>query len=503
MTTVEPDTAAGEIPREVIAYDIVVRNLDELRIGGDTPRGIDDVDQVTARIAGLPVILGTGLAGVLRRTLDRTAPGLFGSAPTERRNLQPSVVVVRDLVATEASVEVRHGVGIDRRTGAAHDGLKYDREVVAGGASFRGWVLLPLSATDDQRQALEAVIAPGSVIRVGAGAGQGFGTIEVVTAHRYRHAPDASAHRRLFGPPPASEPLEPARHQADTVDLQWSGTTPVFSLAPRARERGGAKKNAIDLWPLVAPDTEHPDHVALHIPGTALRGVLRSLAERVVRTVTDVRLPFDLDAEQRLKRVSHRTQLDLPLVAALFGAAANEHRRRPLRGAVRVGALRSDARVPRAAWDELHRRAREVDHADALTGGDLPDDWIVRHHVAIDRWTGGAAHGLLYNVLEPPPATWRSTLAVDTDRLRANVDADDRLTGPTPLREAAARTLLLLALDELHRGFGRLGWGTTRGYGRIGIDDWTSRHPVVTRLGPEPGALDGHRWVDVLGKGSV
>ena len=77
----------------------------------------------------------------------------------------------------------------------------------------------------------------------------------------------------------------------------------------------------------------------------------------------------------------------------------------------------------------------------------------ISHHVAIDRWTGGAAENLLFSVLEPADLQWEQlALAVDTRRCR-----DDRFALP----------LLLLLLRDLNDGWVQLGFGGTRGRGSI------------------------------------
>jgi CRISPR/Cas system CSM-associated protein Csm3 (group 7 of RAMP superfamily) len=507
VTTMTQPEAQPKVvpPREVIAYHVTVRNVEELRIGGDLPDSLEDVDRVTARIGGQPAILGTALASALTRQLSGDLRrALFGSPHTERRtaDIDPSAVVVRDLCAADGMIEVRHGVGIDRRTGAAHDGLKHDFEVVGPGALFRGWVLLALDAGEDHRVSLESLLAPGRRYRVGAGDGEGFGTVAITAVDRYQADPTASAHRRLFGSPPIPQPLTPIQSEtADTV-LRWRGLTPVFSLQPKAGDRGGHSKSVVDLWPLLVSSQDQAEQLHLRV---TLRGVLRSVAERVVRTVTGTHLWYTLDDEGCLVSESHRSQTDVPLVSALFGNAANARLHRPIRGAVRVSALQSDVQVSSAAWEGVSRRAIAAEgsaHADTLDTSEL-NGWIVRHHVAIDRWTGGAAPGLLYTVLEPPPTEWSSTISIDVERLRTNLADDERLTGSIDEREAAARTLLLLALDEIHRGRTRVGWGGTRGYGRIELADWTPQCEIVQNLGPDQSVLSTSSWVSVLEQGAA
>lgn len=62
---------------------------------------------------------------------------LFGTV------LWASPLLIPDLhlqAATELGSEVRHGVGIDRDTGAAREAIKYDFEVLPAGATFDFWM---------------------------------------------------------------------------------------------------------------------------------------------------------------------------------------------------------------------------------------------------------------------------------------------------------------------------------------------------------------------------
>jgi hypothetical protein len=74
-------------------------------------------------------------------------------------------------------------------------------------------------------------------------------------------------------------------------------------------------------------------------------------------------------------------------------------------------------------------------------------------HVAIDRWTGGAAVGRLYSVLEPAGVAWDDIeITLDLGRL------------PEALHDAAL-ALLILTLRELRDGRVRFGYATNRGMG--------------------------------------
>jgi hypothetical protein len=107
-----------------------------------------------------------------------------------------------------------------------------------------------------------------------------------------------------------------------------------------------------------------------------------------------------------------------------------------------------------------------------LASFDQPrDDWrdgtrLTRaEHVAIDRWTGGAAESLLYSAIEPRPAAWQPI------RLRLRSGQGDQ-AGDT-----AALALLWLTLRDFCAGRIALGFGANRGYGDFEVQSLTIDWP--------------------------
>ena len=125
-------------------------------------------------------------------------------------------------------------------------------------------------------------------------------------------------------------------------------------------------------------------------------------------------------------------------------------------------------------------------------------------HVAIDRWTGGAADGLLYSTLEPMGISWEPiTLTFDLQQLKNNWNifrekhqkrsSDDRSTGYAQ-EQLVSLTLVLLLLRDMMAGRIPLGYGTNRGMGAIAINhiqiqghdlpqEWSSLEDVTLNSG--------------------
>ena len=256
----------------------------------------------------------------------------------------------------------------------------------------------------------------------------------------------------------AAEPPDPAVSAADgklEITIEWAAQTPVVV-------RDSMQGTVVDALPLADRVTRDPGpaQMAWLLPGSSIKGALRSHAERIVRTLRRVAAPGDF-----LEAVRDR---QLGPVLTLFGfagdrsgPAAGEHRPSGWRGALDVPDCYSRARFSGDAWQRVMT---------AHSGGGDPEEELmavrdrlaglppaarprISHHVAIDRWTGGAAENLLFSVLEPAGMQWEDlTLAVDTRRCR-----DDPLALP----------LLLLLLRDLHDGWVQLGFGGTRGRGSI------------------------------------
>ncbi|MGW2320091.1 RAMP superfamily CRISPR-associated protein [Streptomyces sp. NPDC001680] len=164
----------------------------------------------------------------------------------------------------------------------------------------------------------------------------------------------------------------------------------------------GSGERRLDEPALLIRDDQHRPYV----PGTTWKGLLRSRSGYILRS------------------------LDLPACTGLTDTC---------------GSCDQCTAFGWSGDDATGARARLRFHDTAITQARTAE----RQHVAIDRFTGGAADGLLFTdeVIE----TGEFTLAIGTE-------------GEVP---ALARAALVLALWDLHTGLVGLGGGTTRGYGTI------------------------------------
>jgi hypothetical protein len=260
---------------------------------------------------------------------------------------------------------------------------------------------------------------------------------------------------------------------------------------------------AVDMLPMVSATAD--GLLAPVLPGSGTKGALRSQAERIVRTLLDISLPD----ETVRGRNRHLEQLKVPLVENLFGTAKSADtesqdgkpdRWQPGRGVLSVATTFAEgARAAAGHWRAIADAAPDPDQgvpdpaerplckalADAGLGADSSAGSAVPRleqafHVAVDRWTGGAAEKLLFSGIEPFAIPWAPIeLTLETGRL------------PPGLREPAL-ALLLLVLRDLSEGRVTLGVGANRGYGSLVVE---RLELAVAKGRDEAGSL---AWLDGL-----
>lgn len=182
---------------------------------------------------------------------------------------------------------------------------------------------------------------------------------------------------------------------------------------------------------------EETDPIVL--PGSSVRGALRTRATRIARTILLAKKDPSTGADWSSAGVHEQLAQDPSLVRDLFGSTTH-------RGALTV--------------------------LDTLTAKDGPSRKVT--HNAGDRWTGGVADGLLYSE-EVYDSTWNSiVLELDLDRLLTNAKAgleepDGQEGSRGEDRSRAAFCLLGLVLAELAAGTLPLGSRGTRGMGQVEV----------------------------------
>lgn len=492
-----------ELPvAQLITVTGVLHATSDLRIGAAAPSGTEDLDLVRL-VDGRPVIPGTTLAGAARSALRRairaagTPPELvtaWARAFGEEERDGPALIAQdlplrRDEEAPKSQMGfddaplvgnademVRDHVAIDLSSHTALDRAKHDELVLARGARFEARMTLTIrrtaTASDDETLFawLCQLLAAGD-LRLGAKVTSGLGRVKLeqtfVRREDFGTQEDTLlAVGRRLGLVPREETsltavrLLPALGRG-RIEIVFE---PLGSLTVRAGHEGAHVK----MLPLT---TQEGDDLRLIVPGTSLKGALRAHADLLVRTAAQA---SPAPADQR--------RSDLPLVDALFGAAAESDAADDATGGRGVAAVDDCLGATRFREDDWLEvvEATTTPTAQAAARNVLPHA-VVRPHVAIDRWTGGVFESALYTVLETREASWSPiVLEVDADR----IEGDQRL---------AAGALLLLIMRDLASGDLPLGGLVNRGHGHL------KRVSRIRIRGLEPLGFDDDQDFDPAG----
>ena len=504
---------------------IPVELTSELHIGGVDPVPDHDGEGTVIRFNrnGLkePTIPGRSIRGAVRaacnvlweeRKLKDDPSGVFsetnwkslwgddlahheGGSPDDLRPVRRSALTFhavsfpqyKDSDPGESPLPRRHGVGIDRTTGAASDGALYEHEFLPRGTAFDIRITaegrdgeqkndterkdnkqsdgIPGPAPSDTvKKLLEFIVdvLTSGAVCLGGRTGSGQGTIQVIEPklRRTGKTTDAGALTApadvldaLIGEDEEGTPIplerggwsleEPAR-----IKITWWSPTGIFvaedeklTKQRKAQKEAENEEKGINeevhevVYPLRDPSVEW-ENAQLLIPGTSIRGALRSRASRIARTVLAARDDFKpLTSHDIHEQIAAEPNL----VRYMFGSTE-------YRGAVTVH--------------------------DCLSTD--PGKCIEVTHNAIDRWTGGVIDGGLFTEAVYLGTHWEPiTIDIDLRQLLNNIEAekgpeDREQSKPTHADYAhAAYVLLGLVLAELSAGTLPLGSRSTRGLGQV------------------------------------
>lgn len=407
----------------------------------------------------------------------------------------------KDSDSGDSPLPRRHGVGIDRTTGAASDGALYEHEFLPRGTRFA--IRITAEGRDGEkmgREQSDGIPGPApskaielllhlilsffknEAISLGGRTGSGQGAIKVQESDKKHQGSNEERqdsddqYLRIVGKskgiegkrlvdvvdpltgaltegPESSEGtdssawvgMQPAR-----IKITWWSPTGIFVAedekltkhrkAQKEAEKENRKKGTDEevhevVYPLRDPSVAW-DEAQLLIPGTSIRGALRSRASRIARTVLAARRELEPFTSHDLHE---QIAAEPNLVRYMFGSTE-------YRGALTVH--------------------------DCLSTD--PGKLIEVTHNAIDRWTGGVIDGGLFTEAVYLGTHWEPiTIDIDLRQLLNNIKAekgpeDREQSKPTHADYAhAAYVLLGLVLAELSAGTLPLGSRSTRGLGQV------------------------------------
>ena len=421
----------------------------------------------------------------------------------------------KDSDSGESPLPRRHGVGIDRTTGAASDGALYEHEFLPRGTRFNIRITaegrdgeptvnkqsdgIPGPASSEAIELLLHLIRSlfeSKAISLGGRTGSGQGHIKVQESDKKRQESKGECQNsdeqflRIVAQSKGIEGKKPAdivdtltgaltegpKKSKGTDNSAWVGNKPArikidwwsptgifvaedekLTKQRKAAQEAENKKKGIEeevhevVYPLRDPSEEW-ENAQLLIPGTSIRGALRSRASRIARTVLAARDELPTFASHDLHE---QIAAEPNLVRYMFGCTE-------YRGALTV-------------HDCLSKKTGTC---------------VEITHNAIDRWTGGVIDGGLFTEAVYLGTHWEPiTINIDLRQLLNNIKAekgpeDDGTTvgadeagvgsedreQPKPIHADyahAAYVLLGLVLAELTAGTLPLGSRSTRGLGQV------------------------------------
>jgi CRISPR/Cas system CSM-associated protein Csm3 (group 7 of RAMP superfamily) len=416
---------------------VLVRMRAERPVSVSAPEtaGLKSVDLPVARepFSGKPYIPTTSAVGSLREhAASVLAPDvvvrLFGGG--DPADLAPSLLrAMGTAIPDGTGTDVRSQTAIDRFSGSARSRSLRSREQVPVGTEMHLYLCLVHPDPTDLQALRQALGAWRPVL--GGGRGVGLGECRLLSAsHRsldLGSREGLAAWLALDGPGTwdtkgwTSWNITPALRDADvSLEFTLDGDLHVGTGQQRRRDGGGG---------IASVDRNGEDYV---VPGSALKGVFRSRAEFVLRSL-GLRACASTGSDGSVPGLVDRCGSDPCLTCRIFGWTGGS-----------------------AAGQRSAVRFR-----DATIVGAEPAE---RTHVAIDRFTGGQAHGLLF-----------TEEVVSSGRITVEILIEDRQLQPV------IEALMHVVAWDIHDGYVGIGHGTARGMGSL-------------RLGPTSASRARERW---------
>jgi CRISPR-associated RAMP protein (TIGR02581 family) len=432
------------------------------------------------------IIPGTAIAGALRALSTKIAPHmgwpecsaisdsmshgicncpvceLFGSiviAGDSEESL-PSKIWIYDATLTQdVNLSIRDGVGIDRETGASAYRAKFDIEVVPRASEFAFRIELQDDVTDIHENILACALSEWTHKRcyLGGSVSRGLGNMQLEDCKVY--VLDLSSTDNLMdylssdsltrGEDEEENWLDAHVENAREITKQTNNNffyssfvdmelTLRFPGAFAINDMLNATRIGFDFCPLV-------EEGAFILPGSSLRGALRSHAEKIARSLTTLDCIDENDFLTKCPACNpHASDIDMPLTSC--HALIREHGRKQ-HDSPEVAAAYEHSCLACQLFGNLYKGSR-------LYVGDgymasLPEIKIM-DFLAIDRFTGGGKDGAKFDavVLWKPQFTFRIFLE----------NPEEWELG-----------WLMLVLKDMREGLVTLGFGQNKWFGNVEI----------------------------------
>lgn len=434
------------IAERIIIKGILILDTPTCFGSGDNDNDVD-IRILRDSIEEKALLMGSSIAGALRNCLREHKNGygatddsiLFGGQRTEDDGEQSPLIINDALSKDVISLELRDGVKINSITKTAYDGAKYDLEFLESGTQFNLYFELLIDEESDRERLIGELIISlkgleAGKIRLGTKKNRGFGRCHVEKWQGWQF--DLRNHEQRISwltfphwKTALSEDYPIYNNIADALGVsvvngdkrQHLTITADFTLVNSLLIRSG--QASTDKAPdLVHLKSRRNGELKPILSGTSLTGVLRHRAERIVNTIQQ-NIERDFEGIEKLTN---------NFIDEIFGVDS-------------TGNKTKEPKASRLVVDEV-----EIN--------DTTD--LIQNRIAIDRFTGGALHGALFN--EQP------IFGNDTSNLKVKL----QLRQP----KDSEIGLLLLLLKDLWAGDLTIGGTSSIGRGRLKGDNATIQY---------------------------
>ncbi len=440
-------------------------------------------------------IPGTSITGVIRSWCEKNfdkeeIKKLFGYQKEESG--QASLVIVEDIAFKNIQEEIRDGVDIDRVYGTAADKAKFDRAIVPRGTELLLKITVEVESNAEVGKVknifghLLGALRRGE-IRFGASRTRGLGKVKLTKLKKVEEHEMSKILEWLNSSGSTQDFTDDSRIQEEIKNLTGESSAPTNQLltitvnwVPKSpvMVKAGYDGVGVDTLPLVSGNGN--GRVSLCLPGSSIKGAFRAQAERIVRTLKPEKFPRENDFYKQIK---------VEIVDELFGAKKEKTGQANHLG---LGTLSVDdcyatTTFDSAVWNEVEAgelKDNETYRTQSLwkslkkIDGDKKDDstsFNISHHVAIDRWTGGASEGALYSVLQPTAKIGWQVICLTLDLSRL----------PDESLKKKCLMLLLLVLRDFAESRLPLGFTTNRGMGEVVVKEIKGLDKIPKLIGLE------------------
>ena len=260
-----------------VKYAVTATCISPLRTGGTD----GDVELLLLGSDGLPIVQGSSIAGVLRSWVqmnqsEEAAEKLFGASRSGKLGDRTSLVTVSDgAFRSDVSTQLRPRLRMNRETGTGAETQMFSVRSVESGSRFDFELLLQTKGRDaEAEELLEKALSAlhSGQIALGGQSANGFGLVELSVKRRSFDLKQKADRQAWLEEAEPTEALPLKKLTWDTITFTVTGTTSGVLIRSGERESIGEKHSVA---------TAMRDAQGSVLPGSALKGLIRSRAEQI------------------------------------------------------------------------------------------------------------------------------------------------------------------------------------------------------------------------------